>query len=151
MNPLASRILHADLEQAALVKTTATPSPAKEAKRSESSQKSQQTPPKGEPRRLQWDTSNVNKARNAQRFPHQASPAGGAGRRVRPDSAKSTSSWNSARDSQPSPSQNSVSDSHRYAWIVYVHMYTETAVRYLVRCTKLLCLGLCNPLYLGLA
>ena len=129
MNPLASRILHADLEQVAPVKTTATPSPAKDIKRIESSQKLQQTPPKGEPRRLQWDTSNVNKARNAQRHPHQAAPAGGAGRRVRPDSAKSTSSWNSARDCQPSPSQNSISDSHRYAWIVYVHMYGVTTLR----------------------
>lgn len=73
----------------------------------ESGHKVQHTSPKSEPRRPQWDTSLVNKARNAPRKPHQPqwSPAGAAARKVRPDSAKSTSSWTTPRDSL-SPNSN---------------------------------------------
>ena len=86
---------------------------AEDSTKKEASQKAQQATPKKEPRRPQWDTSLVNKARNAPRKPHQPqwSPAGAAARKVRPDSAKSTASaqsWTPPRVSLPQDS-----DPHR--------------------------------------
>ncbi|MCJ1354267.1 MAG: hypothetical protein MMC33_004254 [Icmadophila ericetorum] len=89
------------LEQSAPSKRTEPLSASKELKKVDSSQKVQQASPKREPIRPQWDTSLVNKARNAVRKPHQPqwSPAGAAARKARPNSAKSVSSWTPPRDS----------------------------------------------------
>lgn len=93
--------------------TPAAPAAApKEVKKAVSKHISPQTAPKREPKRPQWDTSNVDKARNAQRKPHQPqwSPAGAAPRKARPgDISKVTPVWNGAKDFQPSTSQNSPS------------------------------------------
>lgn len=82
------------------MKKTAKPAASKMPKPIDTSQAIQQTTPKREPRRPQWDTSLVNKARNAVRKPHQPqwSPAGVASRKVRPDSARSVSSWTPPRE-----------------------------------------------------
>ena len=105
--PLIVPYSHAEAEQSTAVKTISKPGPSTVPNSIESSQKVQHTTPKSEPRRPQWDTSLVNKARNAPRKPHQPqwSPAGAAARKVRPDSAKSTTSWTPPRDAL-SPNSN---------------------------------------------
>ena len=69
----------------------------------------QQATPKREPKRPQWDTSKVNKARNAPRKAHQPqwSPGGAAPRTVTHarSPARVSPAQNSAPDSQRSPAK----------------------------------------------
>ena len=103
--PAHHRICHAELVQPGPEKPAAPAVTPDAISKCDSKKSVQQMTPKREPKRPQWDTSKVNKARNAPRKAHQPqwSPGGAAPRTV-------THARSPARIS---PAQNSVSDSQR--------------------------------------